>query len=665
MIDKSKFHYFLFSLLVLAASCSYTEKIRDGRSAFERKQFAVAIPMLEKEFLKSKEKKEKAQLAFQIAESYTKTGKNETAIAWYKKAIDQQYGAEAFRAYANALKKDEQYGEAAKAFKEASIEIGSPFEFKKDIESCQVAGKWKTIRSPYLVDKQAFNSMQDDYAAAIYAADQIVITSDRGNNGKEEKYQWTGKSFSDLYTIDKKNNIVKPFSTQINTADNEGAATFNGTFTKMIFVRNAAENEQDDQFTKLYYSERAGVVWSKPEMLPFCASKTNYWHPCLSADGNSLIFSANGGEGIGGFDLYSTTKSDEKWAVPKLLPRNINSIGNEVFPTIDGDTLYFSSDFWQGMGGLDVFKTVKMGNGIWSQPQNLRAPINSGADDFSFVVDEKKQNGALQNGFFSSNRKGGQGGDDIYAFRKIILPPLPVDTIKKTTTDNPKSITYKLLLEGYVLEKIYAQSDNPNSKVVARKGVPNSIVAINIGKETKKIVSNEEGFFSLEALENTDYQFVASKENYLNNSTSFSTKGIAKDANNPTQKFEVEIVLDKIYKNKEITLENIYYDYDKWDIRTDAQPTLNQLAQTLVENPNIKIQLNSHTDCRGNDQYNEELSQRRAQAAVDYLISKGIASNRLTAKGYGETIPAVLCQCNKCSEDEHQANRRTTFKIVE
>jgi outer membrane protein OmpA-like peptidoglycan-associated protein len=317
------------------------------------------------------------------------------------------------------------------------------------------------------------------------------------------------------------------------------------------------------------------------------------------------------------------------------------------------------------MGGLDVFKTVKMGNGTWSQPQNLRAPINSGADDFSFVVDEKNQNGALQNGFFTSNRKGGQGGDDIYAFKKITLPPLPVDTIKKNTSENPKSITYKLLLEGYVLEKIYAQSDNPNSKVVARKGIPNSVIAINIGKETKKIVSNEEGFFSLEALENTDYQFVASKENYLNNSTTFSTKGIAKDANNPTQKFEVEIVLDKIYKNKEITLENIYYDYDKWDIRNDAQPTLNQLAQTLVENPSIKIQLNSHTDCRGNDQYNEELSQRRAQAAVDYLISKGIASNRLTAKGYGETAPAVLCQCNKCSEDEHQANRRTTFKIVE
>ncbi len=664
-MNKSIFHYFLLTFLILAAACSYTEKIRDGRTAFERKQFAVAIPMLEKEFLKSKEKKEKGKLAFQLAESYSKTGKNDAAIAWYKKAIDQQYGAEAFRAYANALKKDEQYTEAAKAFKEASMEIGSPFEFKKDIESCQVAGKWKTARSPYIVDKQAFNSAQDDYAPAIYAADQIVITSDRSNNSKAEKYQWTGKSFSDLYTIDKKNNVVKPFSTQINTPDNEGSATFNAAFTKMIFVRNAAENDKDDQFTKLYYAEREGVIWSKPEVLPFCEPKTNYWHPCLSPDGNGLIFSANGGEGIGGFDLYSTSQIDGKWTLPKILPRNINSIGNEVFPTIDGDTLYFSSDFWQGMGGLDVFKSIKMSNGAWSQPQNLRAPINSGADDFSFVVDEKNQNDILQNGFFTSNRKGGQGGDDVYAFKKIVLPPLPVDTVKKTTTEQPKNIVYKLLLEGYVLEKIYAQADNPNSKVIARRGIPNSVVSINTGKETKKIVSNEEGFFSVEAAKNTDYQFVASKENYLNNSTSFSTKGIADDANNPTQKFEVEIILDKIYKNKEITLENIYYDYDKWDIRNDAQPTLNQLSQTLAENPTVKIQLNSHTDCRGNDQYNEELSQRRAQAAVDYLISKGIASNRLTAKGYGENVPAVLCQCNKCLEDEHQANRRTTFKIVE
>ena len=140
---------------------------------------------------------------------------------------------------------------------------------------------------------------------------------------------------------------------------------------------------------------------------------------------------------------------------------------------------------------------------------------------------------------------------------------------------------------------------------------------------------------------------------------------MGKDPANPIQKFEVELVLDKIFKYKEITLENIYYDYDKWDIRADAQPTLNKLAETLAQNPQIKIQLSSHTDCRGNDDYNASLSQKRAESAVNYLITKGIEPARLSAKGYGESQPAVSCNCNKCSEAEHQANRRTTFKVLE
>jgi peptidoglycan-associated lipoprotein len=318
------------------------------------------------------------------------------------------------------------------------------------------------------------------------------------------------------------------------------------------------------------------------------------------------------------------------------------------------------------MGGLDIFKTYQIGDNLWAQPQNLHAPINSGADDFSFIIEKNKtaEKNILQRGFFASNRKDGQGGDDIYTFQKVILPPLPMDTTKKNTPSNtPKYVDYKLILDIYALEKIFAEADNPNSKVLARKGIPNSDISISFGKENKKILSDRDGFSIMELLENTDYQFVVSKEGYLNSSAKFTTKGIEKDPTNPVQKFELEVVLDKIYKNKEIVLENIYYDYDKWEIRYDAQPTLNKLAQTLAENPTVKIQLSSHTDCRGNDSYNEELSQRRAQSAVDYLISKGIESNRLTAKGYGESVPATPCQCSKCSEAEHQANRRTTFKI--
>ena len=151
----------------------------------------------------------------------------------------------------------------------------------------------------------------------------------------------------------------------------------------------------------------------------------------------------------------------------------------------------------------------------------------------------------------------------------------------------------------------------------------------------------------------------------MNNSNAFSTKGIGKDPNNPVTTYTVEIILDKIFVNKEIVLDNIYYDFEKWDIRIDAEPTLNELAVILTANPQISIQLGSHTDCRGPGSYNENLSQKRAQSAVDFLITKGISSERLVAKGYGENAPAIDCACNRCTEDEHQSNRRTTFKILE
>ena len=169
----------------------------------------------------------------------------------------------------------------------------------------------------------------------------------------------------------------------------------------------------------------------------------------------------------------------------------------------------------------------------------------------------------------------------------------------------------------------------------------------------------------MELEKNTDYNFFGSHEGYFNNSARFSSKGIAQDENNPVQKFEVEIVLDKIFKNKEITLDNIYYDYNQSNIRRDAQPTLNELANTLLENPNIRIQMASHTDCRGKANYNQTLSQRRAQSAVDYLITKGIAPERLQAKGFGKSSPAIDCLCSRCLEEEHQANRRTTFSVID
>jgi peptidoglycan-associated lipoprotein len=279
------------------------------------------------------------------------------------------------------------------------------------------------------------------------------------------------------------------------------------------------------------------------------------------------------------------------------------------------------------------------------------------------ALKDPKPGDLIKSGYFTSNRplETAKGGDDIYRFEQRVPPPKP----PKVDTVPPKPLVYKFILEGYVLEKIFSEPSNPNSKILGRKPLSGAQVKAEWGSKKQPFTVKDDGFFSMELAENTDYNFNATMPEYLANSGKFSTKGIAKDPNNPVQTFEIEIVLDKIFRNREIVLENIYYDYDKWDIRPDAEPTLNRLAEVLRQNAEIRIQLGSHTDCRGTDGYNQNLSQRRAQSAVNYLISKGIDPSRLSAKGYGESQPAALCACASCTEAEHQTNRRTTFKVVD
>ncbi|MCC6462398.1 MAG: OmpA family protein [Saprospiraceae bacterium] len=664
----------LLGFLTLFA-CNYTIKIKDGSTAYDRKQYASAIPMLEKEFGRAKTRTEKGQLAFQLADSYRHKGQDEASLRWFSTAYENNYGAEALKGFAYALKKLERYTEAREAFKNLGIEIGSPYEYRKEITACNIAIDWLKIapQNGWNVEPAPFNSVNNDFAPVYYADGRLVFSSDRALGKGEDAYAWTGNKFMDLFIVDPEAASAQVFDGGLNTAGNEGTMCFNTNFTEIFFVRAVGAYKGDDQFCKIYTAARAGDGWSTAQPLPFQKEKINYMHPVLSPDGNTLYFSCNDPEGWGGYDLWSvqrSTRSESGWDEPKLLSRNINTPGNEVFPSFSADTLYFASDGLPGMGGLDIFRTYKSERNAWASPHNLKPPVNSGADDFGFIASSapgrnpsNKPGDLLRSGFFTSNRRieGSRGADDIYRFEQRVPPPAP----PKVDTTPAKPLVYKMILEGYVLEKILSVPDDPNSKILGRKPLAGASVQIEIGSKKQTVKVGQEGFFTLELADNTDYNFVASNEGYLSNNTRFSTKGIAKDPANPIQTYEVEIVLDKIYRNREIVLENIYYDYDKWDIRPDAEPTLNRLADVLKQNPSIRIQLGSHTDCRGNDNYNEDLSQKRAQSAVNYLIGKNIDPNRLTAIGYGEAQPALSCVCTRCTEAEHQANRRTTFKIVE
>jgi outer membrane protein OmpA-like peptidoglycan-associated protein len=655
----------LIGLLLLSiTACTYTMKIRDGRTAYERKQFAVAAKMLPGEIKKLDSRVEKGKLAFLLADAYIQLNRPSDAVEWYQTAYDYGYGVEALEGKAYTLKRMERYEEAILAFRDLGFEIGSPYEYRREISACEVAQGWKDIeRQEYRITNAAFNTGDADYAPVLYKDNSLVITSDRSTATGEDTYNWTGNDFSDLFLVDLSSGDVTPFEEAVNTPDNEGTIAFNEDYSMMIFTRCTSPSEDQDAYCQLYVSERNGARWSRPRPLSFQDDNVNYMHPVLAPDGSKLYFSANHPEGWGGYDIYVSTWLGDDWDVPRLLGRSVNTPGNEQFPTLDRDTLYFSSNRHNSMGGLDIFRSYEMANGNWAPAFNLKPPINSGADDFALVIDRSQPTigDVVQRGYFSSSRYSGSGRDDIYTMEKVILPP-PPEPDEPEVTEEVEPI---VKLDVYVLEKIYQDPTDPNSRVLGRRPLPGASLALEVGNTADEVTVGEDGKYSIELEEGKVYEFLAKKEGYLNNDATFSSQGIAPSPDNPVQTYELEIELDKIFLDREIVLENIYYDFDKWDIRQDAEPTLDELTRNLRLNPEINIQLASHTDCRGNDRYNQQLSQRRAQSAVDYLIAQGIDEDRLSAVGYGEEQPAVDCICARCTEDEHQSNRRTTFKIVE
>ncbi|MBT8218337.1 MAG: OmpA family protein [Bacteroidia bacterium] len=658
------------SILLLFQCCTYTQRIKDGSMAFERKQYSVAVEMLKSEFSKSKSRVERGKIAFMLAESLQYLGENETSIDWFKKAYDNQFGDKALQGYAFALKQDEQYDEAAKAFKELGIETGDPITYRKEISACEVARVWKETPNEeraFDVEISDFNSSASDYAPVYLASDEIIFTSDRGEASGESIYNWTGREFSDLFRYS--NGKISVMDGPFNSKDNDGTISFNRDRNYAVFTR-CYQREGEDSYCILMESSLINDSWTEPQELPFIEANVNYGQPAVNAGGDVIYFASDHPDGWGGFDLYKVMKIADEWNEPVILPLRLNTIEDEQFPFLQLDTLYFSSTGHGGMGGLDIYKTYKRPNGTWAPVQNLKYPINSGGDDFGFAIQTTSLPGKIAEGFFSSNRKDGAGNDDIYAFIEKV-PVIPETAVVEVEVDSSeiisktkKEIIYKII--GHVISDEYKDINDPSTIVEgATTDVANAQVTITTTDETIDVKGNENGYFEQVISTDGNYDFLVSADGYLTNTAQLSVQFDEEDISSSEQLFRLKVKLDRIFKDVEINLENIYYDLDKWDIRTDAEPTLLELVKNLNLNPNIRIQLSSHTDCRGDDPYNEWLSQKRAQSAVDFLISQGIDASRLEAKGYGESIPFDPCVCNQCSEEQHQANRRTTFKIIE
>ncbi|MFK7797809.1 MAG: OmpA family protein [Aureispira sp.] len=655
--------FLIFTVLFLLqiTACTYTERIRDGKTAFARKQFSVAIPMLQKEFAKADDSNQKGAIAYMLGESYRRTQQPQAASDWYKRAQTQRYGKDTDLKHAQMLQQLEDYDAAKQAYRSAGRYAGNARLYQEQMIACDKAKRWKkeADKNPHKVTIAALNNNANDFSPVYYDNNNILVSSDRANSEGKDPYKWTGEPFFDLYLWNFAEETVTPFEAPFNNEFHQGTPSFNQDRTLALFTECGSNEKIAVDYCRIMMSQKKGSNWLPAQVIDLGSSDNNYLHPVLSPDGRRLYFACNKEGGFGGYDLYVSSRigegTDITWSSPINMGNKINTQGNEVFPFLaTEDTLYFASDGHQGMGGLDIFRAVEYGE-RWQQPQNLEAPMNSGSDDFGLIVQQMPE--GEQTGFFTSRRFAEEKGDNIFRF--TYTPPK--DTIP--LIDTPL-LVLKIDLEGIVKEKIFNDPNNPNSGVESLAPLMGASIQISSADTAFTLGSDIDGTFYAVLDTNTVYYFKASKPGYFITLDTLSTVGIVLNEQHPDTTLSKELVLEKIFTNQEIVLDDIYYDLDKAFIRDDAKPTLNKLVDLLKRNPSINIQLSSHTDCQGGTGYNEKLSQRRAESAVQYLIQNGIDPVRLTARGYGESALAITCRCSDCTDDEHQQNRRTTFLVL-
>lgn len=647
----------IVSLITISAAAQqdqfYSKLTKKADLAFTTHEYFKALNLYKDNLKESTNKYEKAYIQFRIAECYRYINDVVKAEAAYLKAIQKGYHEPmAILYYADMLKINEKYADAATQYKEYLKYKPDDVYAQMGYKSCSMAAEWMEYPTRYKIENlKEINSKEGDFAPA-YASDDytnIYFTSSRVGAHGEKINPVTGTNFTDIFesNFNKKNQWEKPetISDTVNSTNDDGTPAFTNNYNELYFTRCHIVRGIK-LGCKIYRSTRpAGEDWTTCENVPLGSDSVNFGHPSISADGLTLYFVSNMPGGFGGNDIYMATRTSKSkpFSNPINMGMNINTSGDELYPYIrDNGILYFASNGHPGMGGLDIFKATKNEDGEWVV-ENMRYPINSSADDFAIIF---KKN--AEEGLFSSTRKGGRGKDDIYSF---YLPPM------------------EFVLQGVVRD---ATTDKPI------KGAKVRIVGSD-GTDLD-ITTLDDGTFKYKLNPHTDYIYLAKKEGYLNQKGKITTAELA-----DSKTFTDVIRLANI--SNPVEVENIYYDFGKWELRPESKKELNKLIDILHANPNITIELASHTDMVGDSLSNIILSQRRAQSVIDYLIEKGIAKDRLTAKGYGKNVPKTITPrmaqqtgfpegtvltesfINSLSNQEqkdlaNQLNRRTEFKVT-
>lgn len=580
-----------------------------------------------------------------LGNAYYFNAKYEEAANVYKRLAedfpDETDPAYIFR-YAQSLKTLGDYDAAAvlmTRFKEmtAGGDIPEAEDYLAKIE--ENSGRYTVKPFPY-------NSKYSDFAAIFYKKG-LIFSSDRDTgNLARYRHTWNSKDFLDLYKVNadsvSNDNVVK-LQGDVNTRLHESTSVVSKDGTTMYFTRNnfldgkKYKDEQGIIRLKIYSAELVDGEWTNIIELPFNSDSYSVAHPVLSPDGKRLYFVSDMPGSLGESDIFVTEIIGDGTYGPIVnLGNNINTIARETFPYITKEgVLYFSSDGHPGLGGLDVFAT-KITFGNFNEPVvNVGKPVNGNQDDFAFILDNE-----TKIGYFSSNREGGLGEDDIYEFTEN--EPLVLDCIQEVTGTVRDRISNEVLA-GATVKIIDEENREVSSTLTDSKG--NYVLALDCSKGNF-VRASRDGYVPAEEYLNRSYGKPRIVDFYLERDV--VTGGFGDD-------------LAKL-----LQLSTIYFDLNKFDIRPDAEIEIQKVIVAMEKYPSLKIKVNSHTDSRGNDAYNLWLSQKRAESTVQYMISKGIAPNRLQGEGFGER--RLVNQCSngvRCSSEEHQLNRRSEFIIYE
>lgn len=636
-------------VLVVMAGCSGA-KLSTANEQMARGEYYDASKTYRKIYnrlTKREERSQRGEVAYKMAECYRRLNMAARASAAYQNAI--RYGVTdsmAVLRLAQSLHAEGKYPAAIKSYEEFLTKVPGNPEAVAGLEGARLASEMKANRTRYVVrQSKLLNSRRADFSP-MFNDDVLYFTTTNEKVTGENRSEITGMKKGDIW-MSKKNERgewqrPEPVEGELNSEVEEGICSFSPDGSTM-YLTKARREPNANTGVEIYTSQRSDAKWSAPVKFEITADTvSSYGHPAVSPDGQWLYFTSDM-PGIGGRDIWRVNVKERAGSLENLGPE-INTVGDEMFPYMLTDSvMYFSSNGHPGLGGLDIFCATLGADGHWSVT-NMGVPVNSEADDFGITFDRKTDH---PSGYLSSNRGDGRGYDHIYTFE---LPDL------------------NITISGWVVDR----DDEP---------VPNAVIRIvgNDGSNQKTIAKND-GSFSFPLQRGVRYVMMAGAKGFLNARQSFTSDTAEEDAD-----YAIDFVLASLTKPN--IVENIFYDFDKATLRPESTEALDGLVQMLNDNPNITIEMASHTDRVGTEEYNIDLSKRRAKSVIDYLIEHGIAADRLQYQGYGKSRPKVVTKrINKLypqfkegdilneeyimglsPEDQEaadQVNRRTEFHVL-